>query len=100
MTLCYPNNYENLYKNRTFDIVEFHLSYKDLEIEPGDFLNGKSDKELIIHCPELFENDHVLNLVSKDKRYLEETLSNLNKTIEHVNKLKNFWYKTIVLYLI
>ena len=88
------HDYENLYKNRTFDIVEFHLSYKDLEIEPGDFLNGKSDKELIVHCPELFENDHVLNLVSKDKRYLEETLSNLNKTIEHVNKLKNFFPKT------
>ena len=88
------HDFEELYENCNFDIVEFHLSYQDLEIDPSQYISKDQPYDLIVHCPELFKGDHILNLVSEDSLYLKESISNLEKTIERTLHLKSFFPKT------
>ena len=38
------------------DLFEFHLSYRDLSLEPQPFLAEVACSRLVVHAPELFEN--------------------------------------------
>lgn len=76
------------------DFVEFHLSYQDLLISPGDYLQTYSDLGYIIHCPELFENDHVLDLCSPDKNYRQRSIEHFKKVIELSLELKKYFPTT------
>ncbi len=87
-------DFEKLYQKRNFEIVEFHLSYKDLELNPHDYLSGEYEQDLIVHCPELFANDHILDLASEDKNYLNVSLKNLDKTIHETLRIAKFFPKT------
>ena len=88
------HDFEKLYQKRNFEIVEFHLSYKDLELNPHDYLSGEYEQDLIVHCPELFANDHILDLASEDKNYLNVSLKNLDKTIHETLRIAKFFPKT------
>ena len=88
------HDFEKLYQKRNFEIVEFHLSYKDLELNPYDYLSGEYEQDLIVHCPELFANDHILDLASEDKNYLNVSLKNLDKTIHETLRIAKFFPKT------
>ena len=88
------HDFEAMYQNGNFDIVEFHLSYQDLKLNISEYLTQKYPYDLIVHCPELYEGDHVLDLVSDNHDYLEKSLSNLEKTIATTLKLKKFFPKT------
>lgn len=88
------HDYHKLYDGSSFDIVEFHLSYQDLQLPISDFINGNQQVDLIVHCPELYENDHVLDLVSDDSDYLSKSIHYLEKTIDHVDKLMQFFPQT------
>ena len=94
------HDFEKLYHKKNFEVVEFHLSYKDLELNPNDYLSGEYEQELIVHCPELFSNDHVLDLASEDNAYLSVSLDNLQKTIEETLKISKFFPKTKIPLLI
>lgn len=37
------------------DIFEFHLSYSDMNLDPGNFLSGTYDCGFVVHAPELFQ---------------------------------------------
>jgi N-acetylneuraminate synthase len=48
-----------------FDMLEFHLSYKDVDESPDTHLgDAVFDMDLIVHAPELFAGDHVIDLCS------------------------------------
>lgn len=66
-----------------FDLYEFHFSYKDLDydISSIDFAPAKS-KNLVVHAPELFENDFVLDLASEDEEKREYSVKLMNKVID------------------
>jgi N-acetylneuraminate synthase len=71
------------------DFVEFHLSYQDLEI--NNPIKGFNDFGFSVHAPELFANDHLLDLTSLDDCYRNESINNLKKTIETAKKLKKYF---------
>ena len=66
---------------------EFHLSYKDLLQSPSLLDFKKSDAELVVHAPELFQNSHLLDLTSPDKSYREISIANMHTVIEQTKKL-------------
>ena len=65
--------------------VEFHLSYQDLDI--ANPLTGKNGFGFSVHAPELFADDHLLDLCSLDEVYLKKSIENLTRTIETAKKL-------------
>ena len=76
------------------DFVEFHLSYKDLEENMSNFFKEPLDMEFTVHCPELFSNDHVLDLCSEDSEYREKSIREVQKVINVTRHLKKYFPKT------
>ena len=74
-----------------FDLLEFHLSYKDLEIDENEFFENALDMDLVVHAPELFKGDHVLDLCSLDPGYRALSIENLRQVIDVTRRLKK-WF--------
>lgn len=65
------------------DLVEFHLSYKDMEVVVADALKGERyDIDLVVHSPELFAGDHVMDLCSADPEYRSRSMRELQRVID------------------
>ncbi len=72
-------------------MVEFHLSYKDLNVNIHDYLRGSYDLDVAIHAPELFENDHVLNLCAESEDYRQQSIRHLQRVIDMARDVKAFF---------
>ena len=70
------------------DLVEFHLSYKDLEIDFRDHIDEVLDLDLVVHCPELFAGDHVLDLCATEEDYRLRSVKELQRVIDLARDLK------------
>lgn len=89
-----PVRYHDLEKLRVksnLDLVEFHFSYKDLEHSPGKYLKDTYDLDVVVHSPELFQGDHILDLCSPDDVYRERSIKELQRVVEITNQLKPFF---------
>tara|TARA_Y100000590_G_scaffold20022_1_gene23385 strand:- start:494 stop:2752 length:2259 start_codon:yes stop_codon:yes gene_type:complete len=69
-------------------ILEFHLSYKDLDLDHEKFFPEPVNVELVVHAPELFVGDHTLDLTSADDDYLNQSLSEMKRVIEVAKALR------------
>lgn len=70
------------------DLFEFHLSYRDLSIDPGPYLKSPVDcSRLVVHAPELFENSELLDLASDDADYRARSILNLQRVVEATHKI-------------
>lgn len=70
---------------------EFHLSYKDLEQDVASLSFLKSDAELVVHAPELFQNSHLLDLTAPDVNYRKQSIANMIEVIRQTKKLRKFF---------
>lgn len=65
-----------------FDLFEFHLSYKDLEEDISMHLGEQCyDMDLVVHSPELFAGDHVMDLCSADTDYRQRSIDELQRVV-------------------
>jgi N-acetylneuraminate synthase len=64
------------------DFVEFHLSYKDMELDLREFLDGPYDLDFVVHSPDLFAGDHILNLAASDWSYRRRSVRELQRVID------------------
>ena len=88
MVLCkYSAN--NLLKNSNLDLIEFHLSYK-ICLDPHDFLKIENDMQFVVHAPELFPNDHILDLTSEKNSYVNDSIQYANQVLDLTRKFKTF----------
>jgi N-acetylneuraminate synthase len=81
------HDYENFLKIAQPKILEFHLSYADLRLSHSDFLNCEVNCDLVVHSPELFYGDHVLDLTSDNDEYRAKSIENMRDTIHVVEEL-------------
>jgi len=63
------------------DLFEFHLSYRDLAVDPAPYLHTTECTRLVVHAPELFENSELLDLASADAAYRERSIHNLQRVV-------------------
>lgn len=71
-----------------FDLIEFHLSYKDLDLDPGQFLSKNGyDLDLVVHSPELFAGDHLMDLSSANQDYRRRSERELQRVIDVTRRL-------------
>jgi N-acetylneuraminate synthase len=87
------HDFKTLLSQSNPDLLEFHLSYKDLEVDVGQYINQIYDLDLVVHAPELFAGDHVLDLSSQDKDYREISIKELQRVIDITQQLKPFFKK-------
>lgn len=76
------------------NLVEFHLSYKDLELDSSDFLDGTYKLQLVVHAPELFAADHILDLTSPEQAYRKRSLQEMQRVIDKTRLLKRHFPAT------
>ena len=79
---------KQLVRRQKLDFVEFHLSYSDLLIDPAGPLTDFPLEEFAVHAPELFENDHILDLSSEDPSYREQSIGHLKRVIAITHRLR------------
>ena len=76
------------------DLFEFHLSYKDLNHDLENFFPEPISRQLLVHSPELFAGDHVLDLVADDKTWRQESAKNLERVVNITRSLNKWFPKT------
>lgn len=64
------------------DLVEIHLSYKDLELDLDTVLPANLPLGLVVHAPELFAGDHTLDLCTLDEDYRIHSIEQLERVIK------------------
>lgn len=86
----------SLLENTKPDSVEFHMSFKDIKEDLSQFLEKEYDCEYIVHAPELFEDDHLLDLCTPDEKYRNKSIVNLQRVIDKTLQMKKHFPKTLI----
>ena len=74
------------------DLLEYHLSYQDMESDLSNWFDEPLDIGLVVHAPELFKGDHILDLASPDPAYRCHSVAELQRVIDLTRDLKK-WHK-------
>lgn len=89
------HDFKQILGKSNFDLLEFHLSYKDLEIKPEDYLDDSGyDLDFVVHSPELFAGDHIMDLCSEDADYRKHSIVELQRVINITRLLKPYFKKS------
>ncbi len=86
----------SLMENTQPDSVEFHMSFKDITEDLSKFLTQEYSCEYIVHAPELFEDDHLLDLCTPDEEYRKKSIAHLQRVIDKTLGMKKYFPKTAV----
>ena len=86
----------SLMENTTPDSVEFHMSFKDITEDLSKFLTQEYSCEYIVHAPELFEDDHLLDLCTPNEEYRKQSIDHLQRVIEKTKTMKKYFPKTLI----
>lgn len=88
------HDFSEMVEKSNFDFVEFHLSYKDLDVVLEDFLYKKNNLDFVVHAPELFAGDHTLDLCSLDEEYRRRSISELQRVVDLTEQLRQYFPST------
>jgi len=88
------HDYDALRVKSNFDFVEFHLSYKDMDLKLEDYFEGEQKIGFAVHSPELFSNDHIMDLASEDDEYRAHSIKELERVISVTRDLKEYFPNT------
>ena len=88
------HDYKTLIDDVNLDFVEFHLSYRDLDVNLKDYVELTHSIDFAVHAPELYSGDHILDLSSEDESYRDRSIEELKKVINHTIKLKKYFPNT------
>jgi N-acetylneuraminate synthase len=73
------------------DFLEFHLSYKDMEVDVNQYFDRIYDIDLVVHSPDLFSGDFILNLASQNEVYRQRSIQELQRVVDVTRSLKPFF---------
>jgi N-acetylneuraminate synthase len=73
------------------DFVEFHFSYRDLEIDLDSIFTEPLDMRFTTHLPDLFAGDFMVDLASLDDEVWNRSILETQRTIDVTRKLKK-WF--------
>lgn len=88
------HDYKDLWAKSNPSLLEFHLSYKDLEVDLDKYLDKDQDIDIVVHSPELFKGDHVLDLCSVDESYRNKSVDELQNVLNFSRKLGSYFKKS------
>jgi len=85
------HDYRTLMAKSNPDFLEFHLSYKDMELDLKDFFDRRHDLDFVVHSPDLFPGDHILNLAAADPAYRRRSIGELQRVVDIARALKPYF---------
>ena len=88
------HDFKNLMAKSNPDFLEFHLSYKDLEQDIEKYFDRVYDLDLVVHSPDLFTGDHILNLCASDESYRKRSIQELQRVVDTTRNLKSYFKKS------
>lgn len=81
-------------KLKNADLVEFHLSYSDMDLNIDDYFKGTYPIDFVVHAPELFQGSHLMDLATDDVEYRTFSIQETQKVIDITRALKKYFPKT------
>ena len=82
------HDFRSLTSRTSPDFVEFHLSYQDMELDPSSYVPPQLDMNFVVHSPDLFRGDHILNLAAADDDYRARSITELQRVIDLTRRLR------------
>ena len=61
------HDYRAILNSTNATLLEYHLSYRDMEADLRNWFDAPLGVDFIVHAPELFRGDHILDLASADR---------------------------------
>lgn len=74
------------------DFLEFHLSYRDLDIDVEEIFSQRMDVGLTVHLPDLFAGDFIVDLASEDADVRERSIAEVQRTVRIARSLGR-WFR-------
>jgi sialic acid synthase SpsE/sugar phosphate isomerase/epimerase len=75
------------------DFLEFHLSFKDMDQDVHQFFDEPLPIDLVVHSPDLFTGDHLLNLADEDEDYRSRSIAELQRVVDLTRDMKRYFTK-------
>jgi len=73
-------------------LLEFHMSDRDLNLSPSNFLNNNyKDIDLIVHSVEQFEDGFIFDLCSQDEEVINRSFEEIKKLTLHIDELRTYF---------
>lgn len=85
------HDYKPLIEEAHPDFLEFHFSYKDLEISIDEVFKQKLPMGFTTHLPDLFAGDFLVDLASQDPQVWERSIAEVQRTIDITRDLKRYF---------
>lgn len=86
------HDYKVLMKDTNPDFLEFHLSYKDMDQDLHKYFDTiYKDIGLVVHSPDLFTGDHLLNLASDDPEHRKRSVAELQRVVHITKELHKYF---------
>ncbi len=85
------HDFKPLIEDAKPDFLEFHFSYKDLEIDIDEVFDHKLDMSFTTHLPDLFAGDFLVDLASRDPQIWERSIAEVQRTIDITRDLTRFF---------
>lgn len=85
------HDFPKLLEDSTPDFLEFHFSYKDLEIPLNTVFDSKLPMFYTTHSPDLFQGDFLLNLASEDDAHWERSIKELQRVVDITREMRQ-WF--------
>jgi len=76
------------------DLLEFHLSYSDMDRDPAEYFGAPFDLDFAVHAPELFQGSRLMDLASDDEDYRQFSVRETQRVIDATRTLKKYFPKT------
>lgn len=73
------------------DFLEFHFSYKDLDVDMDEFFTEPLEIGFTTHLPDLFAGDFLVDLASEDEAIWQRSIREVQRTIEVTKDLRR-WF--------
>ncbi len=81
-------------ENVNSDLIEFHLSYSDMDLKLEDYFTGTYQQEFVVHAPELFKDSQLMDLATPDDQLRSYSIQETQRVIEITKNLKKYFPKT------
>ena len=86
------HDYEFFLDNSNPKFLEFHLSCKDLSYNIDHLFSDKYfNLDITVHTPDLFEEDHLIDLSSADESYRQKSIKNIKRVIDATHRIRKYF---------
>ncbi|MGA4507742.1 N-acetylneuraminate synthase family protein [Propionibacteriaceae bacterium G1746] len=85
------HDYAALVEQSNPDFIEFHMSYKDVELDIDEVFSERLPFGFTVHLPDLYAGDFIVNLASPDDAVWQRSIAETQKVIDITRRLTAYF---------